>query len=377
MSFQCPGPEPGIPYEDLGRLNAPFFEELKERFAQTLESGWYILGENVERFEVEWAQYIGSKHAVGVASGLDALTIALRALELPPNSEVIVPSNTYIATILSIFLCGLTPVLVEPKIDTYNIDPARLEDHLTKNTAAVMVVHLYGKPCDMGQITAFTQRYGLRLIEDCAQSHGAQFRGKMTGVFGDFGAFSFYPTKNLGALGDAGALVTDDEELARRARTMRNYGSLNKYYNEVIGMNSRLDEIQAGFLSVKLPKLNYINAHKQRLARLYQAELNPQFIKPVLEPDVVDVYHIYSIRHPLRDLLRDYLRSHGIGTEIHYPVPPHAQQALQGKLRQPASVFPLAEEIHRTILSLPISFCHTEAEIYRVIEVANAFTGFA
>ena len=377
MSSQRPGPGPGIPYEDLGRLNAPFFAELKERFAQTLESGWYILGKNVERFEEEWAQYLGSKHAVGVASGLDALTIALRTLDLPPNSEVIVPSNTYIATILSILLCGFTPVLVEPNIDTYNIDPAELEAHLTKHTAAVIVVHLYGKPCDMGQITEFTKRHDLRLIEDCAQSHGARFRGKMTGVFGDFGAFSFYPTKNLGALGDAGALVTDDEELARRARTIRNYGSLSKYYNEVVGMNSRLDEVQAGFLSVKLPKLDHINAHKRRLARLYQEELNSQFIKPVIEPDVFDVYHIYSIRHPRRDLLRDYFRSHGIVTEIHYPVPPHAQQALRGKLRQPASEFPLAEEIHRTILSLPISFCHTEAEVCRVIEVANAFTGLA
>jgi dTDP-4-amino-4,6-dideoxygalactose transaminase len=377
MSSQRPRLGPGIPYEDLGRLNAPFFAELKERFAQTLESGWYILGKNVERFEEEWAQYLGSKHAVGVASGLDALTIALRTLDLPLNSEVIVPSNTYIATILSILLCGFTPVLVEPNIDTYNIDPAKLEAHLTKHTAAVIVVHLYGKPCDMGQITAFTKRHDLRLIEDCAQSHGARFRGKMTGVFGDFGAFSFYPTKNLGALGDAGALVTDDEELARRARTIRNYGSLCKYYNEVVGMNSRLDEVQAGFLRVKLPKLDHINAHKRRLARLYQEELNSQFIKPVIEPDVFDVYHIYSIRHPRRDLLRDYFRSHGIVTEIHYPVPPHVQQALRGKLRQPASEFPLAEEIHRTILSLPISFCHTEAEVCRVIEVANAFTGFA
>lgn len=368
---------PVIPYEDLGRLNAPFFAELQESFARTLESGWYILGKSVERFEEEWAKYVGSKHAVGVASGLDALTIALMALDLPPNSEVIVPSNTYIATILSISRCGFTPVLVEPKIETYNIDPAKLEAHLTKRTAAVIVVHLYGKPCDMGKITEFTKRHDLRLIEDCAQSHGARFRGEMTGVFGDFGAFSFYPTKNLGALGDAGALVTDDEELARRARMMRNYGSPKKYYNEVVGLNSRLDEMQAGFLSVKLQKLHQINAHKRRLASLYQKGLNSQFIKPVIEPDVFDVYHIYNIRHPRRDALRDYFKSHGIATEIHYPVPPHAQQALQGKLRQHASEFPLAEEIHRTTISLPISFCHTEAEVCRVIEVANAFTGLA
>jgi len=347
---------------------------LQESFAQTLESGWYILGKSVERFEEEWAKYVGSKHAVGVASGLDALIIALMALDLPPNSEVIVPSNTYIATILSILRCGFIIVLVEPKIETYNVDPAELEAHLTKRTAAVMVVHLYGKPCDMGQITEFTKRHDLRLIEDCAQSHGARFRGKMTGVFGDFGAFSFYPTKNLGALGDAGALVTDDEELARRARLIRNYGSLKKYYNEVVGLNSRLDEMQAGFLSVKLQKLNQINAHKRRLASLYQEGLNSQFIKPVIEPDVFDVYHIYNIRHPRRAALRDYFKSHGIATEIHYPVPPHAQQALQGQLRQHASEFPLAEEIHRTTLSLPISFCHTEAEVCRVIEVANAFT---
>lgn len=362
-----------IPYEDLKGANAPFFEEFQQSFAQTLASGWYILGKNVTAFEAAWADYVGARHAVGVASGLDALRIALMALQLPRGAEILVPANTYIATILPIIECGFTPVLVEPDIATYNIDPARLAEHLTAKTAALMVVHLYGKPCNMTPIRAFTQQHGLRLIEDCAQSHGACHRGQMTGTFGDFGAFSFYPTKNLGALGDAGAVVTDDDQLAQHARMLRNYGSAQKYYNEVLGLNSRLDEIQAGFLQIKLRHLEMITQHKRRLARVYHEGLHPAFIKPVVEPEAGDVYHIYNIRHPQRDALRAYLKAHGIGTEVHYPIPPHAQQALRGHVRQSATAFPVTAEIHATTLSLPISLCHTEAEVCRVIEVANAF----
>lgn len=362
-----------IAYEDLKRVNASFSDEIKDSFAATLASGWYILGASVERFEEEWARYVGVKHAVGLASGLDALTIALMALNLPPKSEVLVPSNTYIATILSIFQAGLTPILVEPSLATYNIDPAQLEKNLSPRTVAVMIVHLYGKPCEMDQISAFTQRHGLRLIEDCAQSHGAKYANKITGSFGDFGAFSFYPTKNLGALGDAGALVTNDGELAAKAKLIRNYGSAKKYYNEVIGLNSRLDEVQAGFLSIKLRRLDEINGHKRRLAKLYHEGLSNDFVKPIMQNSSVDVFHIYNVRHENRQDLRDYLSKNGIGTEIHYPVAPHAQKAMEGRLKQSAADFPIAEMIHKTTLSLPISFCHSEKDVTRVIEVMNDF----
>jgi dTDP-4-amino-4,6-dideoxygalactose transaminase len=229
----------------------------------------------------------------------------------------------------------------------------------------------------MQPILDFTKENGLRLIEDCAQSHGARYQDKLTGSFGDFGAFSFYPTKNLGALGDAGCLVTNDAELARRARLTRNYGSEKKYYNEVVGMNSRLDELQAAFLRVKLPHLDHLNEHKRKLAALYDAGLKSDFIKPDKHPDFFDVYHIYNIRHPKRDALRDYLSAQGIGTEVHYPVPPYAQKAMQGFLRQSSESLPIATEIHQTTLSLPISFGHTEDTVRRIIEVVNDFTDVA
>jgi len=360
-----------IEYENLQKLNAPFKEAYVEQFKKVNESGWYILGNEVRKFESDFASFCQTQYCAGVANGLDSLIVSLKAFSFKSGSEVIVPSNTYIATILSILHCGLKPVLVEPDIKTYNIDPARIEESITSRTVAIMVVHLYGKCCEMGPILQITERHGLKLIEDCAQAHGAKYKGRLAGSFGHYGAFSFYPTKNLGALGDAGAVVTSDEELYLQARRLRNYGSEKKYYNDVIGLNSRLDEIQAAFLNIKLKHIDLINSHKRKLAEIYFREINDSFIKPVVDSDYIDVYHIYNIRHPRRDQLREYLLKEGISTEIHYPVPPHKQLAMQGVLD--SSVFPLSEEIHATTLSLPISFFHTERDILRVVEVLNKF----
>lgn len=359
-----------IEYENLKSLNQPFFDEYRERFNEVLESGWYILGNKVSEFESGFASYCGTKYCVGLASGLDALVLALQCFDFPPGSEVIVPSNTYIATILAIYNNGLVPVLVEPDISTYNIDPSRIEERITSKTRAVLVVHLYGKACDMDPIMDIARKYNLRVVEDCAQAHGAEYKGKKTGTFGDFGAFSFYPTKNLGALGDAGAITTESVDFYHKVKALRNYGSNKKYMNDYIGTNSRLDEVQAGFLSVKLKKLNEINEHKRKLASIYQVGLRADYIKPVVEPGYFDVYHIYNIRHPERDRLRQYLLDNGIKTEVHYPIPPHQQKALSERLE---GTFPISEEIHRTTLSLPISYCHGQDEIERVVDVMNKF----
>lgn len=359
-----------IEYESLKLANEPFFEEYKRVFQKVMESGWYILGENVKKFEEEFASYIGTKYCIGVASGLDALILVLDALDLPDESEVIVPSNTYIATILSIIRCGHKPVLVEPDVRTYNIDPSKIEEKITPKTRAIMVVHLYGKSCDMNPIMDIVKRYNLHLIEDCAQAHGATYKGKKVGTFGT-GCFSFYPTKNLGCLGDGGAITTDDEKLAEKLRALRNYGSHKKYYNEYIGYNSRLDELQAALLSVKLKYLDKINEHKRKLAKIYFENLNSKkFILPAVHPDYYDVYHIFNIRHSERDRLREYLLENGVKTEIHYPCPPHKQKAMQGILE---GEYPVSEEIHSTTLSLPISYFHTEEDILKVCEVLNKF----
>jgi dTDP-4-amino-4,6-dideoxygalactose transaminase len=361
-----------IPYEDLKKANVLFLEELKASCLASIDSGWYILGKRVEEFELNFAAYCQARHCVGLASGLDALYLALQAAEFEPGSEIIVPSNTYIATILAIINAGLTPVLVEPDINTYNIDTELIKAAIGPKTRGIMVVHLYGKACQMDLIGQIAAEHGLVIFEDCAQSHGATFKGQMTGSFGKAAAFSFYPTKNLGALGDAGALITNNLDTYERVRVLRNYGSRVKYHNELLGVNSRLDELQAAMLNVKLKYLDQINSHKRHLARLYLAHLDTdKFILPKAHPDFYDVYHIFCIRHPERDRLRDFMLRHGIGTEVHYPIPPHRQQALLpilGHLR-----FPIAEEIHRTVLSLPISFGHNQADIEYVIEIMNSF----
>jgi len=359
-----------IEYENLKKVNQPYFKELNSVFNSVLESGWFVLGKNVEEFENEFAEYINISHCTGVASGLDALTIALKVLDLKEKSEVIVPSNTYIASILSVLLSGNVPVMVEPDLATYNIDPGKIEDAITPKTKAVLVVHLYGKPCDMDPILEICKRKNLYLIEDCAQAHGAEYKGKKVGTFGDISAFSFYPTKNLGALGDGGAITTNNPDFAKKARMIRNYGSERKYYNEYQGVNSRLDEIQAAFLRVKLKHLDDIVAHKRKLAEVYYKGILGDFIKPFVNPDFFDVYHIYNIRHKKRDELKKYLFDNGIQTEIHYPVAPHRQNAM--KFMSSLSL-PISEEIHSTTLSLPISSFHTPEDIEQVIKALNSF----
>ena len=358
-----------IEYENLGRTNKSLEKEYKECFSSFLESGWYVLGKEVRTFEESFAGYCGVKHCIGVASGLDALMLALRIYDFPQGSEVLVPSNTYIATILSILQCGLKPVLVEPDIRTYNIDPLKIEEHISEKTKAIMVVHLYGKACEMTSIMQLAGKYNLQLIEDCAQAHGAKYKGQKVGTFGT-GAFSFYPTKNLGALGDAGAITTNDSKADSVFRALRNYGSNIKYQNDYIGYNSRLDEIQAALLNVKLKHLDEINAHKRKLAQIYIEGLKEDFIKPIVTSDCFDVYHIFIVRHPKRDMLKEYLLKNEVKTDIHYPIPPHRQKAMQGILK---GEYPISEEIHRTTLSLPISYGHSESDVYRVVEIMNKF----
>ncbi len=360
-----------IQYEDLKKVNQRFFEEYNQAFLQALHSGWYILGKEVESFEQAFAHYCGVDQCVGVASGLDAMVLSLKHFDFSEGDEVIVPSNTYIASILAVLHAGLKPVLVEPDVQTYNIDPLKIEVAITSKTKAILVVHLYGKLCDMVEVMRIAKKHDLRVIEDCAQAHGASYEGQRAGSFGDFGAFSFYPTKNLGALGDAGAVTTNHGEAAKGIRGLRNYGSSIKYVNEKVGYNSRLDELQAAFLSVKLKYLDDITHHKRQLASMYFEGIRGEFVLPSLQDKFEDVFHIFAIRHPERDRLRSYLLDYGIKTEVHYPVPPHQQEALKGKLEQQA--YPISEGIHKTILSLPISYGHDEKDIARVIQVLNAF----
>jgi dTDP-4-amino-4,6-dideoxygalactose transaminase len=359
-----------IEYENLGKANASFLAEIEQRTSEIMRGGWFILGPEVEKFEKSFASYCDSPHCVGVASGLDALLLALKALDLPPGSEVIVPSNTYIATILAVLQAGHKPVLVEPSIETYNIDPQKIEAAITAKTKAVMIVHLYGKACQMDKITGLCARHNLALIEDCAQSHGARFKGQITGSFG-IGAFSFYPTKNLGAFGDAGAVTCQNAEIENRLRHLRNYGSKQKYYNEMLGYNSRLDELQAGVLNVKLKYLDKINEHKRALAQVYFESLGSSVILPSRQKENFDVFHIFNIRSNRRDELREHLLQNGIKTEIHYPIAPVEQKAMKGILLD--SNFPIAEEIHRTTLSLPISYFHTVDDIEQVAKAINDF----
>ena len=360
-----------IDYENLGKVNQPFFEDYRKAFDAVLKSGWYILGNAVKNFEQEYAAFCGTSHCTGVGNGLDALILSLNAFNFEPGSEVIVPSNTYIATILSIVHNRLQPVLVEPDIHTYNIDPEKIEAQITTKTKAIMVVHLYGKMCEMDKINAIAAKHALKVIEDCAQAHGAAFKNIKAGNWGDYGAHSFYPTKNLGAIADAGGITCNSADLNDKVITLRNYGSKIKYYNEVVGFNSRLDEIQAAFLSIKLKKIDAINEHKRMLAGMYAQSLKNDFIKPVVHPDYTDVFHIYNIRHPKRDALKAYLLKNDIKTEIHYPVAPNKQLAMKGILDH--AVTPIAEEIHQTTLSLPVSYYHTTDDVSRVIELMNKF----
>jgi dTDP-4-amino-4,6-dideoxygalactose transaminase len=363
-----------IEYENLFKSNVSFMTEYETVFRETLNTGWFVLGNQVKQFEEEYAHFCGSKFAIGVASGLDALTLSILSLELPAHSEILVPSNTYIASVLAIIHAGHKPVLVEPNPHTYNLNPHNLKKALSSKTKAILPVHLYGKLCEMEEIMLFAKEYGLKVIEDCAQAHGANFKGVKAGNWGHANAHSFYPTKNLGAIGDGGAITTNDENLYDRLVHLRNYGSKIKYHNKYKGLNSRLDEIQAAFLRVKLKSLDKITAHKRRLASVYMNELSDKFIKPTSENDYFDVYHIFAIRYERRDELKQFLKEKGVMTEIHYPIPPHQQEGFRADFS--GLIFPISEEIHQTELSLPIAYFHSEDDIRTVAKYMNSFLEF-
>jgi len=360
-----------IEYESLNKTNAEFEADYRAAFKDILQSGWYILGKQVASFEQEFAEYCGTNYCIGVASGLDAIILSLKAIDLPKGTEVIVPSNTYIASILGVINAGYKPVLVEPDLTTYNLDPAKIEQAITGKTKAIMAVHLYGKMCDMTTINLVAQKHGLKVIEDCAQAHGARHWDKKAGNWSTAGAFSFYPTKNLGALGDGGAITTNDANLADKLIYLRNYGSKIKYENQYIGYNSRLDELQAAFLRKKLIKLDEINAHKIKLAQIYFDKIDSRFIKPSLQPENFDAFHIFNIRCNKRDELKSYLLEKGIKTEIHYPIPPNKQVGYKKLFN--SKTYPLSEEIHATTLSLPIARFNTSKEINYVADCINRF----
>ena len=329
--------------------------EMQAAFQTVYDSNWFVMGKHVESFEKKYAHFNQVAHCIGVSNGLDALHLALNALGVGEGDEVIVPSNTYIATLLAVSYVGATPVLVEPNINTYNINPSNIEKAITNKTKVIMPVHLYGQACEMDAIMLIAEKYGLYVVEDNAQAHGAAFQNKLTGSFGDVNGTSFYPGKNLGALGDAGAVTTNDDTLAQKIRILRNYGSEIKYHNEVIGYNHRLDEMQAAFLSVKLSYLNEWTKQRQQIAQSYTETLKNigDLILPVTHPEATHVYHLYVIRTQHRDALQHHLTNHGIGTMIHYPIPPHKQNAYTSLGYQKGD-FRIAEEIADTCLSLPI-----------------------
>ena len=365
-----------IRYCDLKTINDRYEPQLTEAIVRAAQSGWYIRGKECERFEQTFAAYCGCRHCIGTGNGLDALTIILRAYcalgTMQPGDEVIVPANTYIATILSIIEAGMKPVLCEPHPTTCNIDPAHIEDLITERTRAIMPVHLYGLVADMDSINAIAAKHSLKVIEDCAQAHGAMYSGKPTGNLGDAAAFSFYPGKNLGALGDGGAITTNDAQLADTARAIANYGSHKKYTNIYKGVNSRLDEIQAAALSVKLPHLDADNRRRREIAAKYICNINnPLVTLPIADENGNHVYHIFAIRTPHREQLQQHLQEQGIETLIHYPIAPHRQQAL----REFAHLqLPISELIHAQELSLPCHPAMSDNDVEKIIDAVNSFT---
>jgi dTDP-4-amino-4,6-dideoxygalactose transaminase len=363
-----------LPVEFLD-MKSPYLEikdELDAAYQRVMLSGWYILGEEVDAFEKEYARYIGSNYCVGVGNGLEALHLILRAYEIGQGDEVIVPANTYIASWLAVSYAGAIPIPVEPDPFTYNIDPGRLEAAITPRTKAIMAVHLYGQTADIDPINQIANKYSLKVIEDAAQAHGATYNGRKAGSLGDAAGWSFYPGKNLGALGDAGAITTNDKNLADQIRILRNYGSKIKYYNEVKGFNSRLDSLQAAFLRVKLKHLDEWNARREKIAQQYLTQLSqiPGIILPKTHPFARPCWHVFVIRHNKRDWLINELKQHKIGTLIHYPVPPHLSDAYQ-ELEYKKGRFPISENLAETMISIPMG-PHLKAEDQStVIEVIS------
>ncbi|MFM8358531.1 MAG: DegT/DnrJ/EryC1/StrS family aminotransferase [Verrucomicrobiota bacterium] len=367
-----------VPFNNFLPAYEELRDELDEACRRFLRSGWYVLGREVEAFEEEYAAYCGTRHCVGVGNCLDAMHLVLRAWDIGPGHEVLVPSNTYIATWLAVSQAGATPVPVEPDPQTYNLDPARLESALTPRTRAIAAVHLYGQTADLDPILALAEKHGLKVLEDAAQSQGARYRGRMAGSLGHAAGHSFYPTKNLGAFGDAGAVTTDDPVLADRVRVLRNYGSRQRYHNEVPGVNSRLDELQAALLRIKLRHLDAWNLRRKHLAGRYLADLSapgadPRLVLPHVPAWADPVWHLFVIRHPRRDELQRHLAAAGIGTLIHYPVPPHRSGAYAGTPGGWPGGFPVAEHLAESVLSLPMG-PHLPAD--QVAAVAAAVRSF-
>ena len=357
------------------RLDRGFYlyqEEFEKKALEVLRSGWYVLGREVSAFEEEFARFTESRYCVGLASGLDALWIAFRVLGIGQGDEVIVQGNTYIASVMGITINGATPVFVEPD-EYYNMDVSKIEEKITERTKAILVVHLYGQASNMTPIMEISRKYGLRVVEDCAQSHGARFNGQMTGTFGDIGCFSFYPSKNLGAFGDGGAITTNDSKIADDVRVFRNYGSEKRYYNRVVGTNSRLDEIQAGFLRVRLSHLSELEAEKRGICERYLKELKNEAIRlPGIRDGATHIWHQFVIKSNRREELISWLDGKGIGTIIHYPIPPHLSEAYQ-YLGIPAGSLPITEEYANTVLSIPLYNGMTEEEQTYVINAINEF----
>jgi dTDP-4-amino-4,6-dideoxygalactose transaminase len=364
-----------VPFLSFEPQHAPLRSAITDAVARVYDSYWYVLGEEVKQFEQEYAAFNQVAHTVGVANGLDALVLALRVLGVGPGDEVIVPSNTYIATWLAVTQVGATPVGVEPELATSNLDPALIAAAITPRTRAIMPVHLYGQACRMSEIMAIAAQHNLYVVEDNAQSQGAAFAGGLTGSFGHVNGTSFYPGKNLGALGDAGAVTTNDDALAQKVRVLRNYGSQQKYYNEVVGYNSRLDELQAAVLRVKLPELAEWTRQRQQVGAWYDQHLAgiADLRLPAVAAGATHVYHLYVVHTPHRDALQQHLTAQGIGTLIHYPVPPHRQQAYQD-LQLPAGHFPIAEELAATCLSLPMWPGMTEEHVLAVATAIRSFS---
>lgn len=357
------------------RLDRGFFlyqEEFEKKAIEVLRSGWYVLGNEVKSFEQEFADYLGAKYCVGLASGLDALWIAFRILGIGKGDEVIVQGNTYIASVMGITINGATPVFVEPD-EYFNIDAEKIEEKITDKTKAILVVHLYGQASNMAPIIELAHKHNLRLVEDCAQSHGACFNGQMTGTFGDIGCFSFYPSKNLGAFGDAGAIVTNDAKIADDVRVFRNYGSEKRYYNRVVGTNSRLDELQAGLLRVRLSHMKELEAEKRNICERYLKELTNDSIElPRIREGATHIWHQFVIRTERREELISYLDQKGIGTIIHYPIPPHLSEAY-GYLQVQKGSLPITEKYADTVLSIPLYNGMTDEEQTYVINAINQF----
>lgn len=362
-----------IPFVSFLPMERELDQEIRSAYNRVFERSWYIEGKEDEAFEKAFAKYCETEYCVGCGNGLDALMLSLRALGIGAGDEVIVPSNTYIATALAVTYVGATPIFAEPDIRTFNIDPVKIEEKISEKTKAIMPVHLYGQPCDMDPILAIAEKYQLYIVEDCAQAHGALYKGRRIGSFGDAAGFSFYPGKNLGALGDAGATVTNNKQIAEKLRALGNYGSDYKYHHIYQGVNSRLDEMQAAFLSAKLPHLDKMNENRRYIAKRYLEGIrNSEIILPYVLEGTEPVWHIFGIRCQRRSELEKYLAEKGIGTNKHYPIPMHLQECYRD-LHIPKGALPIAEEISETQLSLPLYYGMKEDEIQFVIDCLNEF----